>query len=104
VLADGSVLPNTPGMLQGLRTRTGKPMNLAVEQADGIDNPAPFNRGAALMGQGDKLVYYSMHINDVYAYFAKLNVPQPPNPANPASASLAFPSNAAGLAPICIDA
>ncbi|MFY9223529.1 MAG: hypothetical protein WAQ98_12720 [Blastocatellia bacterium] len=63
VLEDGTMIPNMNG-INAIGIRKDKTVD---GQADG--------RNAALMGQGEQLVYYSMHVNDVYAYFAKQNLP-----------------------------
>jgi hypothetical protein len=81
VLADGTLIPNQKGFFHHFGLRKAKPINTADGQADGSGNG-----NAALMGQGDKVVYYSMHVNDVYAYFAKQNLPLP------ATYSLQFPT------------
>lgn len=66
VLEDGTLIPNING-INHIRIRKAKTVD---GQADGSGNG-----NAALMGQGEQLVYYSMHVNDVYAYFAKQNLP-----------------------------
>lgn len=78
--ANGELLPNTPGLIHHFEARKGKPINTTIDQAGG---------SPVLMAQGNQMVFYSVHVNDVYALFAKQN-PNPP-------ATLQFPTTQAQL-------
>lgn len=74
--------PATTGGLPRLRDRAGRPIDFRLNKAvingrtfflDGAGNAIETETGQAdgsvLMAQGSKLVYYALHVNDVFAYF-----------------------------------
>jgi hypothetical protein len=77
--ANNALVPNGLGIISGF-SRAGKAINTTVDQAGG---------SPVLMAQGNQMVFYSVHVNNVYAYFAKQN--------RSPSATLAFPTTQAQL-------
>ncbi|WP_338845043.1 hypothetical protein V8J88_15225 [Massilia sp. W12] len=57
-----------------IKLRVNKPLKAQVISSSSADaGTAQADRSASLMGQNNKLVYYTLHVNDVYAYYASAN-------------------------------